>query len=66
LSATMGYVTKIMAQTQEIATGIEIDNGSAIRAIALQPAIIAAVVEAMTRNFWALENMVVGCLMCIV
>ena len=54
-----------MAQTQAIETGIEINNGIAVRAIVLQPAIVRAVVAVMTRNFWALENIAVGCLMCL-
>jgi hypothetical protein len=58
----MGYAAKIKAQIQAIEMGIEI-NGAPARANALQPAIAIAVVAVMTRNFWALENIVVGCLM---
>ena len=60
----MGHATKINAQTQAIKEGIAID-GVAIIAIALKPAIAIAVVAVMTINFWALENIAVGCLMCL-
>ena len=58
-STTMGYVKKIKTQIPAIIMGVETNDGIAVRAIALQPAIAIAVVAAMARNFSTLENMVV-------
>jgi len=55
----MGYVKKIKTQIPAIIMGVETNDGIAVRAIALQPAIAIAVVAAMARNFSTLENMVV-------
>ena len=43
--------------------GVETNDGIAVRAIALQPAIAIAVEAAMARNFSNLENIVV-CYLC--